>query len=311
MSIVRHQKLLNELIVTAVTGALLSLSLFTAPLAGATTKRAALPPTCRPAQLRVSMSPSQGTYSPAAGFQATLWFQNTGAKCALSVDNVPVQAVSGPSHQPVGLGSVSGLVAYQPIVLAHGDRAFASVSIESISTPEIKKLMHKHGSSCAPKYADGIEVVASPTVPGNSWLSHYFALSERVPVCTLDYFNVTAAVIEKLLTPAQTRQVTYKAAASDVQDYLNYWHLAGPAIASKQFLVSSQQGGTVKLASGQVLSYHSYSWKSANEFTLLVSLSLHFSGSRGAWNEGKNDRFVTFTRASQGRQFLMAFNTGP
>lgn len=48
MSLVRHQKLLNKLIVTAVTGALLSLSLFTAPMADTTTKHAALPPTCRP-----------------------------------------------------------------------------------------------------------------------------------------------------------------------------------------------------------------------------------------------------------------------
>lgn len=311
MSLVRHQKLLNKLIVTAVTSALLSLSLFTAPLAGATTKHAALPPTCRPAQLRASMSPSQGTYSPAAGFRATLWFQNTGAKCALNVDNVPVQAVSGPSHQPVGLGSVSGVVAYPPMVLAHDDRAFASVSIGPISTTEMKKLMREHGSSCAPKYADGIEIMSNPAVRSDFWPAHYFALPERVPVCTKDYFNVAAGVIEKLLTPAQARQVTYKAAASEVQDYLNYWHLAGPATASKQFLVSSQQGDTVKLASGKVLSYHTYSWKSANEFTLLVSFNLHFSGSSGAWNEGKNDRFVTFMRTSQGQQFLMAFNTGP
>lgn len=143
------------------------------------------------------------------------------------------------------------------------------------------------------------------------WPAHYFALPERVPVCTKDYFNVAAGVIEKLLTPAQARQVTYKTAASEVQDYLNYWHLAGPATASKQFLVSSQQGGTVKLASGKVLSYHTYSWKSAKEFTLLVSFNLHFPGSPGSWNEGKNDRFVTFMRTSQGQQFLMAFNTGP
>jgi hypothetical protein len=47
--------------------------------------------------------------------------------CTLIVDNVPVEGVSGASHAPVGTGSVSGTVAYPPIVLANGDRAYASV----------------------------------------------------------------------------------------------------------------------------------------------------------------------------------------
>jgi hypothetical protein len=257
------------------------------------------------------MTPPKGTYSPSAGFQATLWFQNTGSKCTLNVDNVPVQAVSGPSHTPVGLGSLSGTVAYPPIVLSHGNRAFAKVSISSISTPEFKKMVREHGSSCSPKYADGIEVVSNSTVRSDSWPSHYFALSEQVPVCTKDYFNVGAGVIAKLLTPAQARQAAYRTAAGEVQDYLNYWHLEGPASASKLFLVPSQRGSAVMLASGKVLSYHAYSWKSANEFTLLVSVNLHFSGWHGAWNEGKNDRFITFTRAATGQPFLMELNTGP
>jgi hypothetical protein len=67
----------------------------------------------------------------------------------------------------------------------------------------------------------------------------------------------------------------------------------------------------VKLASGKMLSYHPCSWKSAIEFTLLVSLNLPFSGWRGAWNKGRNDRVVTFTRASQGQPFLMGLNMGP
>jgi hypothetical protein len=96
-----------------------------------------------------------------------------------------------------------------------------------------------------------------------------------------------------------------------LQNYFNYWHLVGPATASKLFLVPSQRGGTVKLASGKVLSSHAVSWKSANDFTLLMSLDLHFDGWHGAWNEGKNDRFVTFTRATLGQPFLMALNTGP
>jgi len=195
-----HHPTLNQLVVTFVVGISLSASSLTAPVASAATKHSPLPATCRPTQLFPSMSPSKGTYSPSAGFRATLWFQNTGGTCTLSVDNVPVQAVSGPSHTPVGLGSLSGAVAYSPIVLTHRARAFASVSIGSISTPSIKKLMRQHGSSCAPKYADGIEVVSNPSVRSDSWPSHYFALATRVPVCTKDYFNVAAGVIMKSLT---------------------------------------------------------------------------------------------------------------
>jgi hypothetical protein len=222
-----------------------------------------------------------------------------------------VEGVSGPSHTPVGIGSVSGAVAYQPIVLDYGDRAYASVSISSVSTVAFKKMVREHGNSCAPKYADAIEVESNPAVGDDSWPSHYFALAERVPICTQDYFNVAAGVIQKLLTPAQARQAALKAAANELRDYLNYWRLAGPSSGSKLFLVRTQRDGTVKLASGHVLHYRSYSFKSVNDFTLMVSLDLHFVGWHGAWNIGKNDRFVTFTRASHGRPFLMAFNTGP
>jgi hypothetical protein len=301
---------LNKFVVAAATVALLSISPFTTPLAGATTKHATMPPTCRPAQLRPSMSPPKGTYSTSAGFKATLWFENTGSTCTLIVDNVPVQAVNGPSHTPVGVGSLSGTVAYPPIVLANGDRAYANVSISSISTAAFKKMVREHGSSCAPKYAEGIEVESNPAVRNDSWPSHYFALPDRVPICTKDYFNVATGVIQKLLTPAQTRQAAYQRAANELQDYLNYWHLVGPATASRRFLVPGQRNGTVKLASGKVLTYHPYSWKSANDFTLLMTLELHFEGWRGAWNDGRNTRLVTFTRYSHG-QPLMALNTGP
>ena len=301
----------KKFVVAAVTFALLSISPFTAPLAKATAKHGTVPPTCRPAQLRPSMNPPQGTYSASTGFKATLWFENTGATCTLGVDNVPVKGVSGPSHTPVGVGSLSGAVYYQPIVLANRDRAYASVSIGSISTAAFKTMVREHGSSCSPKYADGLEVESNPAVRNDSWPSHYFALPERVPICTKDYFNVAADVIHKLLTPAQARRAAYKVAANELQDYFNYWHLVGPVTASRRFLVPSQRGSAVKLASGQVSSYHVYTWKSQNDFTLLMSLNLHFEGRHVAWNEGRNDRFVTFTKSPHGQPFLMELNTGP
>jgi hypothetical protein len=187
----------TKLVVSAVTVVLLSIAPYAESLAGATAKHTKLPPICRPTQLRPSMSPPQGTYSASVGFKATLWFENTGTTCTLIVDNVPVQGVSGPSHNPVGVGSLSGAVAYPPIVLTNGERAYASVSATSISTAAFKKMVREHGSSCAPKYADGIEVVSSPAVRTDSWPSHYFPLPERVPICTKDYFNVAAGIIRK------------------------------------------------------------------------------------------------------------------
>ncbi len=183
--------------VTVIVGVLLAVTPLTTPSLGASPNSATSPATCRSSQLRVSMSPPRGTYASSAGFRATLWFKNTGAACAPIVDNVPVQAVSGSTHRPVGISSLSGTVAYPKLVLGHGGFVYATVSIGSISTAQFKALVRVHGSSCSPKYADGIEVLANPRVASDSWPSHYFALPERVPVCTKDYFNVSAGVIEK------------------------------------------------------------------------------------------------------------------
>ncbi len=182
---------------TAIVAVLLSMTSLTTASLGASSRPATSPATCRPSQLLPSMSPPRGTYSSSAGFRATLWFKNTGATCAPIVDNVPVQAVSGPSHRPVGISSLSGTVAYPMLVLGNGDFVYATVSIGSISTAQFKALVRVHGSSCSPKYAEGIEVLANPKIASDSWPSHYFALPERVPVCTKDYFNVSAGVIEK------------------------------------------------------------------------------------------------------------------
>lgn len=107
------------------------------------------------------------------------------------------------------------------------------------------------------------------------------------------------------------RLTTYVRAITELKTYLVDWQRSGPSSASNEYLVSSQQGGKVKLLSGKVTSYHPYSWTSTNKFTLLVGLDLHFSGSPGAWNEGDNDRYVIFVRSKVKHHYLMEFNTGP
>ncbi|HEY1761251.1 MAG TPA: hypothetical protein VGG17_01545 [Acidimicrobiales bacterium] len=48
-------------------------------------------------------------------------------------------------------------------------------------------------------------MVSDPAVRSDSWPSHYFALPERVPICTKDFFNVATGVIQKLSTSAKAR----------------------------------------------------------------------------------------------------------
>ena len=105
----------------------------------------------------------------------------------------------------------------------------------------------------------------------------------------------------------------YEAAISVVRDYLAVWHEQGRAAASDQFLVASERGGgnDVVLRSGRVISYQPDRWVSADHFTLLVILDLHFDGWQGAWDIGRNGRFITFTRSTGQKRYLMYFATSP
>jgi hypothetical protein len=110
----------------------------------------------------------------------------------------------------------------------------------------------------------------------------------------------------------QGRSQAYSAAISELRDYLTAWHEQGASVASQRFLVPDQRGGGgLILRSGKVISYQPYRWVSGNQFTLLVAMDLHFTGSPGAWNVGHNDRFVTFVRTAGRGRYLLRFATGP
>lgn len=106
---------------------------------------------------------------------------------------------------------------------------------------------------------------------------------------------------------------TYSAAIAELGEYLAAWRNQGAAVASQEFLVPDQRvgGDGLILRGGRVISYEPYSWASDNQFRLLVTLDLHFTGSPGAWSEGHNDRFVTFSRSIGQGRYLMEFATGP
>lgn len=108
------------------------------------------------------------------------------------------------------------------------------------------------------------------------------------------------------------RAPAYSAAISELRDYLAVWQARGESVASQQFLVPEERGGGVSLTlrSGKVISYKPYRWVSSNRFTLFVIVDLHFTGSQGAWDVGRNDRFVTFSRSAARGRYLMYFATG-
>jgi len=109
------------------------------------------------------------------------------------------------------------------------------------------------------------------------------------------------------------RTQAYSVAISELRDYLAVWQAHGESVASQQFLVPQERTGGVslRLRSGKVVSYKPYRWVSSSRFTLFVIVDLHFIGSQGAWNVGRNDRFVTCSRTAREGRYLMSFATGP
>lgn len=62
----------------------------------------------------------------------------------------------------------------------------------------------------------------------------------------------------------------------------------------------------------RLLDYRVQSWTSAEHFTLRVTLEVHFpDGVATAWNDGLNERFVTFTRASEDSPYETAWASSP
>jgi hypothetical protein len=120
---------------------------------------------------------------------------------------------------------------------------------------------------------------------------------------------------------------TYSAAIAEVQAYLDMWAKQGPYAAAARYLVPEEQvpsdtatksppdsnDETPLLLSGVVKSYKLTDWESANTFTLLVTMDLHFRGDATCWNmhEGMNDRFFTFTRPDAAGAYRMYEATSP
>jgi len=120
----------------------------------------------------------------------------------------------------------------------------------------------------------------------------------------------------------------YAAAISEIQSYLTMEVQHGPYAAAAAYLVADEQAPAGAdtgwpapdadpqmpvLIAGSVYSYEPWTWTSADQFTLSVTLDLHFRGDPGRanWNEGHNDKFFTFSRPTPQTRWRMYVATGP
>ena len=120
----------------------------------------------------------------------------------------------------------------------------------------------------------------------------------------------------------------YAAASSEIQSYLTMEVQHSPYAAAAAYLTRDEQAPAGAdtawpapdadpqmpvLVAGSVYSYEPWSWTSADQFTLSVTLDLHFHGdpARANWNEGHNQQFFTFSRPTPQTRWRMYVATGP
>ncbi len=105
---------------------------------------------------------------------------------------------------------------------------------------------------------------------------------------------------------ASQQAAAYSAAVAQINAYLDAWVKDGtPGSAIPP-------AGAV-LLSASITSYREWSWTSSDDFTLHVTMDLHFGGDPTRWNwfEGANDRFFRFTRSTAGGSYQMDVATSP
>ena len=120
----------------------------------------------------------------------------------------------------------------------------------------------------------------------------------------------------------------YAAAISEIKSYLTMEVQHGPYAAAAAYLVADEQAPvgadttwpvpdadprTSVLIAGSVYSYQPWSWTSGDQFTLSVTLDLHYRGDPGRanWSEGRNTRFFIFSRPTAQARWRMEIATGP
>lgn len=151
-------------------------------------------PKCKPSHISEWGAGSGGHYVATEDFKLKIIYTNTGKTCYLPITYVGFQPVSGPSHSPVGMGSATPTVFVDgKVVLKHGETAAADLTIDSTTSKQFLRLEKSHGTRCAPRFANGVEVLGLYS----GWPTKYFGFNERLAICTTHYDNVGGSFIAK------------------------------------------------------------------------------------------------------------------
>ncbi len=140
-----------------------------------------------------SAGPS-GRYVTTNDFTMKIIYTNTGKTCYLPITYVAFQPVSGTSHSLVGMGSATPTVfVYGKVVLKHGETAAADLTIDSTTSKQFLRLEKSHGTKCAPRFANGVEVLGLY----GGWPTEYASFNQRLAICTSHYDNIAGSYIAK------------------------------------------------------------------------------------------------------------------
>mgnify|MGYP001410892111 CR=1 FL=1 len=107
--------------------------------------------------------------------------------------------------------------------------------------------------------------------------------------------------------------LTKQEAVLEVQAYLDAWRTDGLAAANERYLVPDQHAAG---ETGPRLAHGSVTKVAQTEVTpdgmvMLATLTLNFDGDSGAWGNGANDRWITFTWRGGSVPYVMSFATSP
>ncbi|MFI6316542.1 hypothetical protein ACIBG8_03435 [Nonomuraea sp. NPDC050556] len=103
-------------------------------------------------------------------------------------------------------------------------------------------------------------------------------------------------------------------AVGELQAFLDRWRTDGLVVASREYLVADEQvvdgADALVLKAARIAKVRSAS-PTADGIVLDVDLDLEFQGATGAWRNGVNERFVTFTPRAGAVPFVMSLATSP
>jgi hypothetical protein len=159
----------------------------------------------------------------------------------------------------------------------------------------------------------GALVVAAMSSCSRTSASH----GSQSPTPASDAVSAAAALT------SDDEHAAYATAIAEVDAYLDTWSRQGSTKAAAIYNVPEQQAPTdaaqdwkdpLILVSGKVVDYRPYAWVSSGQFTLMVTMDLHFTGAdpaASAWAEGRNSQVVTFRGPNATTKYRMSWATGP